>query len=163
MAVAAIAALELSFRDAEKADDPFLLHLYGTTHGQELRLLSLPALHLAAMTGMQFEAQRQAYRSQYPNSQRLLVLREGNPIGYLCFDMGPEELRILDIALLPEYQGRGCGTAIFTTLIDRARRLQIPLRLSVQRSNAEALRLYRRVGFVQRSQGPLSIEMEFRH
>lgn len=154
--------MDYTYRPAEKADDPFLLHLYGNAHGQELQLLPLSALHLSAVVSMQFEAQRQAHSAQYPNSQRLLVLLEGSPIGQVWFDAGSEELRILDIALLPEYQRRGIGSAILHGLIERARRSQTLLRLSVQRNNVNAFRLYRHLGFESRSENPLSIEMELR-
>jgi ribosomal protein S18 acetylase RimI-like enzyme len=74
---------------------------------------------------------------------------------------GPDEWRILDIALLSEYRRRGTGTAVLNGMIEKARESEKPLRLSVQRANPDALRLYRQLGFKEISDNGASIEMEF--
>lgn len=153
--------LSLSFRPAEPADDPFLRELYASTHGRELQLLPMPAAQLAALLNMQFQGQRQFYKAQYPNSERLLLLIDGDPVGHLWLAAGPEEWRILDIAVLPEYRRRGTGTAALNGVIEKARESEKPLRLSVQRTNLDALRLYRHLGFKEIPDSGASIEMEF--
>jgi ribosomal protein S18 acetylase RimI-like enzyme len=145
-------------RPAEKAGDDFLARLYAATHGQALRLL--PDVQRMALVKMQFEAQRQSYAKQYPGSERLVIWQAGTPIGQCWLFAASEELRILDLALLPERQGCGIGTAILRGLIDRTRHGGTPLRLSVQRGNLGALRLYRKLGFEQISESSVSIEME---
>ena len=154
-------ALSLSFRPAEPADDSFLLELYASAHGRELQLLPMPAAQLTALLNMQFQAQRQFYKAQYPNSERLLILIDGDPVGHLWLAAGPDEWRILDIALLPEYRRRRIGTAVLNDVIEKARESEKPLRLSVQQTNPHALRLYRHLGFKEISGSGASTEMEF--
>jgi len=53
----------------------------------------------------------------------------------------------MDIALLPEYRGRGVGGALLADLMAEASAGAIPLTIHVERFN-RALRLYERLGFV---------------
>jgi ribosomal protein S18 acetylase RimI-like enzyme len=60
----------------------------------------------------------------------------------------PEEIRIVDLALLPEYRNAGIGTGILTDLIAEATQSNKPVRIHVERFNP-ALNLYRRLGFAK--------------
>jgi ribosomal protein S18 acetylase RimI-like enzyme len=51
------------------------------------------------------------------------------------------------IQILPDYRGRGIGTAIITQLLHEARAMVVPLELTVSRHNSNAERLYARLGF----------------
>jgi len=53
----------------------------------------------------------------------------------------------MDIALLPEYRGRGVGGALLADLMAEASAGAKPLTIHVERFN-RALRLYERLGFV---------------
>ena len=68
------------------------------------------------------------------------------PIGRLYVDRRTEEIRIIDIALLPEYRGKGVGSKLIRALLDEAEQERMPVRIHVERFNP-ALRLYRRLGF----------------
>lgn len=58
----------------------------------------------------------------------------------------PEEIRIVDIALLPGYRGRGIGSGLLAALMTEARSAGKPLTIHVERFN-RALGLYERLGF----------------
>ncbi len=58
----------------------------------------------------------------------------------------PEELRLVDISLLPAHRGSGVGTELLRALQQEATTAGKPLRLSVARDNP-ARRLYARLGF----------------
>jgi GNAT superfamily N-acetyltransferase len=96
----------------------------------------------------QFEAQHAYYQEHYPQAAFLAVLHEGQPIGRLYLDRWPDQLRIVDIALLPEYRGQGIGTAILEAILSDGQRLALPVSIHVERLNP-ALRLYTRLGFRQ--------------
>ncbi|MGI8636395.1 MAG: GNAT family N-acetyltransferase [Segetibacter sp.] len=49
---------------------------------------------------------------------------------------------------MPEFQGRGIGSSILKELLDKAQSEQKRLELEVLRVNADAQRLYKRLGFV---------------
>jgi ribosomal protein S18 acetylase RimI-like enzyme len=57
-----------------------------------------------------------------------------------------DELRIIDIALLPEYRRRGVGSFLLDRLREEASGNALPLRIHVERHNA-ARALYERLGF----------------
>jgi ribosomal protein S18 acetylase RimI-like enzyme len=56
--------------------------------------------------------------------------------------------RLVDLALLPALRGRGLGAALLAALQVRAAAHGARIGLAVLRTNAPALRLYRRAGFV---------------
>lgn len=94
----------------------------------------------------QYEAQRTHYRRYLPNTEYLVIEQSDEPIGRLFLDRRVDELRIVDIALLPEYRGRGIGGVILSDLIAEAVGRAVPVRIHVERNNP-ALGLYRRLGF----------------
>jgi ribosomal-protein-alanine N-acetyltransferase len=59
-----------------------------------------------------------------------------------------DELHILNIATLPSMRRQGLGTSLMTAAIEYAGQSGVRLvLLEVRRSNREALRLYRKLGF----------------
>ena len=60
---------------------------------------------------MQFDAQDTEYRRANPDGSFDVIEVDGRPAGRLYVDRRPGDLRIVDIALLPEFRGRGIGEA----------------------------------------------------
>jgi len=71
----------------------------------------------------------------------------GKPAGRLYVERQAEEIRLVDISLLPEYRGRGCGGSLLRTLLSEAGAAGQRVVLHVERHN-RAVRLYQRLGFV---------------
>jgi ribosomal protein S18 acetylase RimI-like enzyme len=65
----------------------------------------------------------------------------------------------VDIALLPEFRGRGIGGGQLASLIQQCRAEKLPLRLQVLKENP-AQRLYERLGFNKTSEDQMYIQME---
>jgi ribosomal protein S18 acetylase RimI-like enzyme len=61
-------------------------------------------------------------------------------------DRWDKEIRIMDIALLPEHRGVGIGTGLLRELQEEARAAGKSLSIHVEKFNP-ALRLYERLGF----------------
>jgi ribosomal protein S18 acetylase RimI-like enzyme len=61
-------------------------------------------------------------------------------------DRQPDEFRIVDIAVLPEFRGRGTGTMLLNGILAEADEAGVPVRIHVERFNP-ALSLYERLGF----------------
>lgn len=76
------------------------------------------------------------------------MLINGEPGGRLYVDESSHEIRLIDIALLPEQRGHGIGTTLITQLMTRARNTDKTLSLQVEAHN-RALRLYLRLGFIR--------------
>ena len=67
-------------------------------------------------------------------------------MGRLYVARWPTEIRIVDIALLPEHRNRGTGSALLAGLMEEAATAVKPLTIHVERFNP-ALGLYQRLGF----------------
>lgn len=70
-------------------------------------------------------------------------------IGYYGFLHISDELHILNVAVHPDFRGKGVGMSMMTHLKERAASLSArAITLEVRESNLVAKRLYERVGFV---------------
>jgi ribosomal-protein-alanine N-acetyltransferase len=68
--------------------------------------------------------------------------------GFCAFWLVFDEIHINNVAVLPEYRGRGMGSAVLRHVLDEARRLGASrATLEVRASNHGAIRLYERMGF----------------
>jgi ribosomal protein S18 acetylase RimI-like enzyme len=137
-------------------DDAFLFALYRETHrGEVARLLgsghvsivSAAAVLPEPLLRMQYTIRRNSYRQRFPDLLEELVLENGSPIGCLQTASAENEIRLVDIALLPDYHHRGIGTALIRGVQNKAGQQGIPVCLSVARDNATARRLYERLAF----------------
>jgi ribosomal protein S18 acetylase RimI-like enzyme len=90
-----------------------------------------------------------------------VILVGGQPAGRLYLHRRDDEIRIMDIALLPEYCDRGIGTTLLHGLLSEAAAAGKPLRIHVERFNP-ALRLYERLGFRQIDDRGVYLFMEWR-
>jgi ribosomal protein S18 acetylase RimI-like enzyme len=134
-----------TLRRCTVADEPFLLRVYGSTRAAELALAGWPVEQRVAFVRSQYEAQRTHYEREFPAADRSIVLVAGEPVGRLVVDRRPDEVRVVDVSLLPEYRGRGVGTALLEELVAEASGTGRPLRLHVRPDNP-ARRLYLRLG-----------------
>ena len=110
---------------------------------------------------MQFAAQAQYYREHYPDTSFDVILLGAEAVGRLYVSRWRDELRIVDIALLPEFCNRGIGTTLLRGLQSEAAAAGKPLRIHVERFNP-ALRLYERLGFRQIEDKGVYLFMEWR-
>ncbi len=88
-------------------DQAFLYQVYAGTRTEELAPLPWDEAEKAAFLRMQFDAQHKYYGEQFPDARFDVVLDRGRRIGRLYVDRRAEEIRVIDIALLPECRGKG--------------------------------------------------------
>lgn len=81
---------------------------------------------------------------------RCLVVRDGTTVlGYLIFWHIPPEIHILNIAVKPDYRGRGLAQLLMDYMLEYGRETGIEeIFLEVRPSNLEAQALYQRSGFL---------------
>ena len=91
---------------------------------------------------------------EHPTSLVLLAFVDDEPVGVAVCFFGLSSFRarallnIHDLAVLPEYQGKGVGQALLEAVEDQARRKGCcKLTLEVLDDNMRARALYRRFGF----------------
>lgn len=136
----------VTLRPARPDDEPFLLAVYASTRGDLQQIPGWDDRRREALIAMQSRAQAADYRGRFPDSGYQIVLFEGTPVGRLFVHRGLGEIRLVDIALLPEYRGRGIGGGLIGAVLTEAAGAGKPVRLHVERSNP-ALRLYQRLDF----------------
>lgn len=82
-----------------------------------------------------------------PDVVRLKAVADGDMVGFIAGDVRPSEhlAWIATLAVLPEFRGRGIGSALLQAC---EARLEVPtIRLSVRMSNQTAIHLYRASGY----------------
>jgi ribosomal protein S18 acetylase RimI-like enzyme len=124
----ALAEQGLALRPETEADVPFLRRLYISTRWEEL----------APVIDWTDEQKIAFLESQFESA--------GTPMGRLYIDRQADAMRVIDIALLPEWRGRGIGTALMEAVLAEARATGKEIGISVEKFNP-ALRLYQRLGF----------------
>ena len=139
--------MTVTFRPIRSDDEVFLSQVYASTRLDELAVTDWNDAQKAAFLQMQFVAQHKFYQENYTDTDFLVVLQDNTPIGRLYVARWKDEIRIVDIALLPLYRGSGAGTTILQSLLAEADAVGKPVRIHVERNNP-ALRLYQRLGFV---------------
>ncbi len=127
-----------SFRPAVDADYEFLYKL----HAASMRA------YVEKLWGWEESWQQEYFSRKFDPLKRKIIQIEGQDAGVLVVEHRDQQLYLSLIELLPEYQGRGVGTAIITDLIYQARQSNQFVTLHVLKSNKAARRLYERLGFV---------------
>jgi len=138
--------MDITIRKLRDTDYPFLKKLYRTTREKELKLTNWNEEQKKSFVEFQFNAQHSHYSTTYNNMDFKIILRHKNPIGRLYLWETENQIRIVDITLLPEFTGKGIGTRILNTLIKQSEQSGKKLNLHVEYYNP-ALRLYQRLGF----------------
>jgi ribosomal protein S18 acetylase RimI-like enzyme len=133
-------------RIAGPEDFDFLARVYASTRTEELAPVPWSPEQKHAFLRAQAEAQDKYYRENYTTAEFLVILDGDVPAGRLYVDRWPDEIRLMDISLLPEHRGKGIGTRLLRDLQGEARAAGKALRIHVERMNP-ALGLYERLGF----------------
>jgi ribosomal protein S18 acetylase RimI-like enzyme len=110
---------------------------------------------------MQFNAQQQGYRGMFPGAEFQIIFLNEQPAGRWVVDRAANEIRLVDIALLPAHRQAGIGTALIQRLFAEAVTTEKTVRLTVLK-NHRAARLYERLGFYKTRDLGLYDEMEWR-
>ncbi|MGA9529795.1 MAG: GNAT family N-acetyltransferase [Terriglobales bacterium] len=157
----AVADSVITVRRAVPEDQDFLFHLYWEVRAPEFAMLALPAEQKQHLILMQFTAQNNAYRAQFPGSDYVIVLQNGRPVGRLWIAESAQEFHLVDIALQPQARNSGIGTVLIRQLQAEARRAGKPVRSTVFRFNPGSLRFHQRLGFRIGSEDPMQFYMEW--
>lgn len=137
----------------------FLLHLYATTRIDELAQVPWTDEQKAAFITQQFQAQHEHWQHNYSSTSWDLILRDGEPVGRLYVARWPTDIRIVDIALLPQHRSAGIGTRFIQELLAEGDRTGRKVSIHVEVFNP-ARRLYERLGFVQAADRGVYLLME---
>lgn len=131
---------------AEAADEAFMEELFRSTH-DHLYAMDVPAQYINALVKQQYQLQKNAYQNQWPDATSFIIRSCEHAIGKIVIHEEQSLLHFIDCAFVPEERGKGYGTAILRSAQAVAEKHQIALKLSVERHNLRAKKLYLSIGF----------------
>jgi len=145
-------------RPVSPGDEPLLRRIYAGTRRAELDATDWSETQREQFLDLQFRAQRAHYEAHNPGAEHTIVETSGDgqawaTAGRLWLHRRPDALHVLDIALRPECCGRGLGTRLLRSVMERAAGSGRVVSIYVEQGNP-ARRLYERLGFVP--VGPLT-------
>ena len=152
----------LTLRRVVNTDEEFLLSVYASTRAAELAQAQWQDGQQQAFLKWQFAMQRREYDTRFPDGEYNVIVIDDRPAGRIWIGRDEQQIRLLDIALLPEFQNRGAGTLLVRWLIDESKRVGKPLRHMVFMLNKDADRFYERLGFVMIEEFGAYKHMEWR-
>ena len=139
----------LTRRAATPHDLAFLLELREATMGPH---------HRRGNTGQTPGEARARVLDHYECAE---ILEEGGtPIGLWKVSRDPAEWQLIQVQLLPRYQGTGIGSDLLRSLLAEAKAASVPVALNVLKVNP-ARRLYERFGFKVVGENEHSYRMRF--
>jgi GNAT superfamily N-acetyltransferase len=150
-----------ALRAEADADIDFLRRLYASTRSEELAMTAWSDAEKQAFCDIQFQLQRHHYRTYYPETDWWVLEEHGVPAGRLYLDRQTNTLLVIDIALLPQWRGRGVGTELMLWICAQARAAGKSVTIAVEKFN-RAQTLYRRLGFRETSDAEVYWFMEWR-
>ena len=151
----------IRFRPEVPEDEPFLCALYASTRTEEMALTGWPEEQKEVFLRQQFRFQTIHYRRYYSTASFDIILQDERPVGRVYVHRGAGDIRLMDIALLPEYRGAGIGSWILRNLLAEAAGSQKPVTLHVEPYNP-AVRFYHMLGFRVVEQKGMNLLMEWR-
>jgi ribosomal protein S18 acetylase RimI-like enzyme len=159
--------IAIELRPAAPDDESFLYELYCSTRADEIAAFGWDRAQQAAFLQLQFRGLQRHYQVQQLDVDSRIILRAGGPsqaarpIGQIIVMRSATEIRLADIALLPEYRGSGIGTALIRDLFAEATASSRPVTLHVEKSS-RAVGFYERLGFVKTGDTGFHYKMEWK-
>ena len=142
--------MELTRRSAAESDKPFVWEANRRAYGDVV---------IRQFGQWDEDIQESDFNEKWEDADFEVVELAGERVGAIWTTDEGEYLRLREVFLLPDYQGKGIGTQLVKQELARARRQNKPLRLRVLREN-RARALYERLGFAVSSEADTTLWME---
>jgi len=88
-----------------------------------------------------------------------IICREADCLGMMKVERLPDRWTLIQIQILPKFQGNGIASHLIEQLVSEAHQFSIHVTLSVLKANP-ARSLYERLGFIVVSEDTYSYEMQ---
>jgi ribosomal protein S18 acetylase RimI-like enzyme len=151
----------VALRPVRPGDEELLFRVYASAREDELTVVPWDEAQKEAFLRAQFDAQARWYREHYDGASFEVILVDGEPAGRLYVYRGEAEIRVVDIALLPDRRGAGVGGSLLRDLLAEADAAGRRVTIHVERLNP-ALRLYERLGFTVAEDKGVFLLLEWR-
>ena len=138
---------DLKYRLATQEDDVFLEQLFRYTRN-DLYQLPMSREFIDKLVAQQYQLQQASYRQQAPDAKIYVIESRQSAIGKIMLHVDVSSIHIVDFSILPEKRGQGIGSRVLQAVQNIARQRKHAIRLSVDRMNLPAKKLYLSQGFV---------------
>ena len=93
------------------------------------------------------QEERAKHEEKFKPENIQVIQYDGQDVGRLRVVRSEDSIYIGGIQILPEYQGKGIGTSIFTDLVEESEKTGLPIVLEVHDVNEKAIGFYKKFGF----------------
>lgn len=128
------------------SDDSLLFEIYVSARAEELKFAPWTEEVKRTFLESQFQAQAQYYFSKYPDGCFDIIEFDDQKIGRLYKAALDDEIRIIDLTLLPEFRNQGIGTSLISDILKTGEEQKKAVRIYLETYNPSQT-LFSRLGF----------------
>ncbi len=141
---------EISLRKAHASDSEFVFTVKKAAYRE----------YVEQVWGWDDDYQRERHNKEFASYDFRIVQFREIDVGFFIISSTSDTLKVNQIFILPEYQGRGIGSACMTRIIDNANLEQRVVVLQVLKVNTRGTALYQRLGFTIVGEDSIYFQME---
>ena len=139
---------DISLRPEVEEDFKFIEELVFAVREREAGFRGLILSERTNLLKEQARLQIEHYRRVYPRAHFMIIEADEKAIGRYYVHHAEDHLLIVELSILPSFQGYGIGRQLIKSVQAEAMRTGLPIRLSVEIGNP-AISFYEGMGFEQ--------------
>ncbi|MGJ8695239.1 MAG: GNAT family N-acetyltransferase [Verrucomicrobiaceae bacterium] len=152
---------EVSLRPQTDGDISFIEDLVIAVREREPGFCELAAEERTRILREQSKLQLADYGRKFPQGHFLIIEASGRAIGRFYVNHASDHIRVVELSVLPDYQGHGIGQQLMKSVLAEGTRTGVPVRLSVALGNP-AFTFYETLGFRETGRGESHLRMEWK-
>jgi len=141
---------ELSFRKAHTSDSEFVFTVKKAAFRE----------YVEQVWGWDDNYQRELHNRRFAAQDVCIIQFRGTDVGFLSTSSTPDTLKVNQLFILPEYQGKGIGSACMMGIVDNARLEEKSVALQVLKVNTRGTTFYQRLGFLIIGESSTHLQMK---
>ena len=141
---------ELNIRKALASDSEFVFAVKQAAYRE----------YIEQVWGWDGNYQRERHNREFASHDLYILQFRGTDVGFLITSCASDTLKVNQIFILPEYQGRGIGSACMPRIVDDASLEGKSVVLQVLKVNTRGIAFYQRLGFTTVAESTTHFQME---
>lgn len=139
---------ELSIRKADAVDSDFVFAVKKAAFRE----------YVEQVDGWDDTHQRGLHNKRFDSQDFRIIQFQGNDVGFFSTSCTSDSLKVYQLFIHPEYQGRGIGSACMTRILADAAGKDV--NLQVLKINIRGIAFYQRLGFSIIDEDPTHVQMK---
>jgi len=141
---------DLSIREAVATDSQFAYRVKEAAFKK----------YVEEIWGWDEDEQRRLHGQRFAAQDFRVISLKGRDIGIMAVVIQPDCMKLNQLFLMPDCQGKGIGRECMLRIIEEARQLGTPIRLRVLKINSGAQAFYQKLSFTQTGEIDTHVLME---